>query len=199
MIGLTGGIGSGKSVVAGMFRELGAAVIDADLVARQVVEPGQPALAELVRDFGAGILDAAGRLDRKRLGELVFASPEARKKLNAITHPRIAAETARQTAELFARGEPVVLYEAALLVENGMHRTFGDLIVVSAPREVQLARVMARDGLGRDEAAARLDAQLPLDRKLEVATYVIDNAGSLDDTRRQVEATWRRIRAQETP
>jgi dephospho-CoA kinase len=194
VIGLTGGIGSGKSAVAAIFRELGAPVIDADQVARDVVEPGQPALGELVAAFGEGILGAGGALDRKRLGAIVFADPAARKRLDAITHPRIAAETARRIAALAASGAELVLYEAALLVENGMHRGLGGLIVVSAPPEVQRARVMARDGLSADEANARLAAQLPLADKVAAATHVVDNGGSLEATRRQVESIWEKIR-----
>ncbi len=193
-MGLTGGIGSGKSAVARMFRELGAEVIDADQVARDVVEPGQPALAEIVATFGRDMLGLDGRLDRKRLAELVFGDAEARRKLNAITHPRIGAETARRIQTLSARGAPVVLYEAALLVENGLHAGLGGLIVVSAPEEVQIARVIARDGLSEAEARARIAAQLPLAAKVAAATHVIDNSGPLERTRQQVEQAWQEIR-----
>ncbi len=191
VIGLTGGIGSGKSTVAAMLRDLGAEVIDADRVAREVVEPGQPALAEIVARFGAGVLDGEGRLDRKQLGARVFADETARRALNAIVHPRIAAETARRVADANARGVPLVVYEAALLVENGIHRALDGLIVVSAPEAEQVRRVMARDGLDETEARRRLAAQAPLADKLAAATWVIDNAGALDDTRRRVAEVWR--------
>ncbi len=194
VIGLTGGIGSGKSAVARMFRDLGAEVIDADQVARDVVEPGQPALADLVAAFGPGILGPDGRLDRKRLGERVFADADARKRLNAITHPRIGAETARRIQALGAQGASVVIYEAALLVENGLHAGLGGLVVVSAPEETQIARVVARDGLSEAEARARMAAQLPLAAKIAAATHVIDNSGPLEHTRRQVEQAWKHIR-----
>ena len=194
VIGLTGGIGSGKSAVARMFHELGAEVIDADQVARDVVEPGQPALSEIVAAFGADVLGPDGRLERKRLGARVFGDAEARRKLNAITHPRIGAETARRIEALAARGVSVVLYEAALLVENGLQAGLGGLIVVSAPEAAQVARVVARDGLSEAEARARLAAQLPLATKVAAATHVIDNSGSLEHTRAQVERVWQQIR-----
>src|SRR5258706_12632864 len=121
VIGLTGGIAAGKSTVARIFAELGAPVVDADQLAREVVAPGQPALDEIVRAFGLGVLDASGALDRKQLGAIVFADEDKRRALNAITHPRIAAVTQARLAELRARGETLAIYEAALLVENGIH------------------------------------------------------------------------------
>jgi len=188
--GLTGGIGSGKSTVAAMLRALGAPVIDADALARDVVAPGTDGLAEVVRAFGPGVLDASGALDRKKLGAIVFADPAARQRLEAITHPRIAAESARQLAALAAAGERVAFYEAALLVEKGTHAGLAGLVVVSVPQDVQRARVRARDGATEEEARARLAAQLPLADKLAVATHVIDNAGDRAATRAQVERLW---------
>lgn len=136
VIGLTGGIASGKSTVAAMLRALGAPIVDADLLAREVVEPGTPALAEIEARFGAEVLGPDGRLDRKRLGERVFADPGARAALNAITHPRIAQASAAALAELATAGHKVAFYEAALLVENRLHERLGGLIVVSVPLEV---------------------------------------------------------------
>lgn len=177
MLGLTGGIASGKSTVARLLRERGAAVVDADLLARQVVEPGQPALAELVARFGTQILTPDGLLDRKRLGAIAFADPQARADLGRITHPRIAAASASAIATWADAGANVVFYEAALLVENRAHLGLAGLIVVSASAEVQHARLVARDGLTADEATARIVAQAPLADKLAVATWVIENQG----------------------
>ncbi|MCB9563513.1 MAG: dephospho-CoA kinase [Kofleriaceae bacterium] len=186
VIGLTGGIASGKSAVAAMLRERGAAVVDADLVARQVVEPGQPALDDIRARFGDDVLAADGTLDRKKLGERVFADPAARADLNAITHPRIALASQSEIAAWQARGAHVVFYEAALLVENGAHRGLDALIVVAVPPDVQVARLRDRDGLDEAAARARLASQLPLDAKLKHATWVIDNGGDLAATRQQV-------------
>lgn len=194
VIGLTGGIGSGKSTVAAMLEEMGAEVIDADRIAREVVEPGTAGLDDVVARFGREVLDEGGRLDRKRLGAIVFSDDDKRRALNGILHPRIAAETARRVAEANARGVEVVVYEAALLVENGIHRALDGLIVVAAPPAQQLARVTARDGLTDEEARRRLDAQAPLDDKLRAATWVIDNGGPLAETRRRVAEVWREAR-----
>lgn len=195
IIGLTGGIASGKSTVARMLREMGAEVIDADAIAREVVAPGQPALDEIVQAFGRGVLSPDGTLDRKALGALVFRDAPSRRRLNAITHPRIAAETARRIADASARGLPLVIYEVTLLVENQLHHGMDGVIVVSLSPEQQVARAVARDAMGEDAARARLAAQATLADRLAVADYVIDNAGSLDDTRRQVEAAWRDLSA----
>lgn len=191
IIGLTGGIGSGKSTVAEALRARGAALVDADQVARQVVEPGQPALAELVARFGSQILAPDGRLDRKALGDRVFADPAARADLNRITHPRIAAASQQEIARLVQHGAPVVFYEAALLIENRAHEWLDGVIVVAAPPEVQRERLMKRDGIDEAAAAARLAAQLPLEEKLKVATWVIDNGGDRAALAHQIDALWR--------
>jgi dephospho-CoA kinase len=193
VIGLTGGIASGKSTVARLFREHGAPIVDADELARAVVEPGQPALAELVGAFGPAILDDRGRLDRKRLAALVFADPDQRRRLNAIVHPRIAAAVAERLAQLANEGADFALYEAALLVENGLHHGLDGLIVVSAPAALQRERMRERDGFSDEEAEARLASQAPLADKRAAATWIIENAGSLDETRRQVAEVWRQI------
>jgi dephospho-CoA kinase len=195
VIGLTGGIASGKSTVAALLRSLGAELVDADLLAREIVAPGQPALAEIVDLFGPEVLAPDGTLDRKRLGARVFADNAARCRLNAITHPRIAAMSARRIQEAGARGHHVVIYEAALLVENGIHHAIDGVIVVAGAPEVQLARLMAREHLDEAEARQRLAAQAPLDAKLAVADYVIDNNGPPEALRTQVEAVWRDILA----
>ncbi len=195
IVGLTGGIGSGKSTVARAFADLGAEVIDADQVAREVVEPGTPGLAAVVEAFGTEILDGEGRLDRPKLGGIVFADPEKRKQLNGILHPRIAAETARRIAELSARGVDLVIYEATLIVENKINWGLDGLIVVAATQQNQIARVTARDGFSVEEAQKRIDAQLPLEEKLKVANYVIDNDGDLESVRRHVHEVWRDLLA----
>jgi dephospho-CoA kinase len=193
VVGLTGGIASGKSTVTAMFRELGAQVIDADQVARDVVEPGTPGLEEVAHRF-PGVVDPSGRLDRTALGRRVFADPGERGALEAILHPRIREEVARRTEALARAGERVVLYDAALLIENGLHRGMDGVILVSAPEAVQRARLAARDGLDDAAITARLAAQLPLADKRAHATWVVENGGSLDETRAQVRRIWEQIR-----
>jgi len=194
LFGLTGGIATGKSTVSKMFAEAGVPIIDADLVAREVVEPGQPALAEIAQRF-PGVLRADGTLDRARLAERIFGDPSERAALNAITHPRIQAAVLEKTRELAEAGAPRVLYDAALLIENGLHHGMHGVVLVVAPPEVQRARLMARDGLSAEAADARIAAQLPLDEKRRHATWIIDNGGSLEDTRRQVAAVLAEMRA----
>lgn len=187
VIGLTGGIASGKSTVAAMLVARGAAVVDADQLARQVVEPGQPALAELVARFGAAILSPDGRLDRKRLAAIAFADPAARADLGRITHPRIAAASAAAIATWADAGANVVFYEAALLVENRAHTTMAGLIVVATDPAVQLARLVERDRMSLPDAQARIAAQAPLADKRAAATWVIENAGDLAALEHEVE------------
>ncbi len=193
IIGLTGGIASGKSTVSAMLRELGAHVIDADQVARDVVAPGTPALAEIQARFGPAVLQGDGALDRKSLGAIVFADPEARRALERITHPRIAAATQQEIARLAATGVDPVIYDAALIVENRLYTWMQGLIVVSVPPEVQVARLMIRDDIDEAAAQARIAAQLPVAEKVAVATHVIDNSGTRADTKAQVRALWERL------
>jgi dephospho-CoA kinase len=195
VIGLTGGIASGKSTVAAMLVARGAAVVDADHLARQVVEPGQPALAELVARFGAAILTADGRLDRKRLAAIAFADPAARADLGRITHPRIAAASAAAIATWADAGANVVFYEAALLVENRVHTTMAGLVVVAAEPEVQHARLVERDRMSPDDARARIAAQAPLADKRAAATWVIENAGDVAALEREVDRVVAEIEA----
>lgn len=192
-IGLTGGIASGKSTVAARFRALGVPIVDADQLAREVVEPGSDGLHEIVHAFGPDVLDETGALDRKKLGALVFDDPDARKTLERITHPRIGALSMQRMAQLATSGAPYGLYEAALLVENGIHRTLNGLVVVACQPETQLARVMARDGLDEDSARARLAAQKPLADKLAAATWVIWNDGDREALEVAVDETHARI------
>ena len=196
VVGLTGGIASGKSTVSAMFRELGAPVIDADAVARDVVEPGTAGLAEVARRF-PGVVDATGRLDRVELGRRVFADATERRALEAILHPRIREEVARRLEALARAGATVALYDAALLIENGLHRGLDGVIVVFAPESVQRSRLAARDGLDEAAITARLAAQLPLADKRAHATWVVDNGGPLGETRAQVLKIWEEIRRSE--
>jgi dephospho-CoA kinase len=193
VIGLTGGIASGKSTAARTLMELGARIVDADQVARDVVAPGQPALAEIVRSFGREMLQADGTLDRKKLGGVVFADPEKLRTLNAITHPRIGLETQARLAKLREEGVPVAVYEAALLVENGAHRGLDGLIVVACDEATQLRRLVGRDGYTEAEARARIAAQAPVADKVAAATWVVDTSGPLVETRQHLARVWEEI------
>lgn len=179
-IGLTGGIASGKSTVSRVLERLGVAVVDADQIAREVVQKGSPGLSEVVNAFGSAVLANDGSLDREKLAAIVFGDGQARRTLQAITHPRIAASSARRIAELRATEAPYVVYDAPLLVEVGAHRGLDALIVVSATEGTQIARMRARDGASEHDARQRIAAQLPLARKVEVADYVIENDGTLE-------------------
>ena len=190
--GLTGNIGSGKSTVAALLRARGAAVIDADLVAREVVEPGKPALEEIGRSWPE-VLRKDGTLDRKVLGQRVFADANARAELNAIVHPRIAEEVSHKLDNLRREGRRYAIYEAALIVENGLHSGLDGLIVVTAPRKLQLERLMRRDGSTQAEALARIDSQLAPEEKVALATHVLDNAGDPRALEAQVDALVRRL------
>lgn len=192
IIGLTGGIASGKSTVSAMLAKLGAAVVDADQIAREVVLPGEPALREVVAAFGQAILHEDGTLNRKKLGELVFADAAKRKRLEAILHPAIRRTMAERIARL-ARENPerLVVADIPLLYETGLDARYPHVLVVYVPPAVQLERLMKRDGLSEEEAGKRLAAQLPIDEKKARATWVIDNSGTREDTRRQVLDFWR--------
>jgi dephospho-CoA kinase len=178
LVGLTGGIATGKSTVADVFRRLGAVVIDADQLAREVVAPGEPALAEIVREFGPDVLRPDGALDRQRLGAVVFGDAERRRRLEAITHPAIRARFAARLQALADEGfDGLVLFDAPVMIETGGHRMMDRLVVVVTDEATQLARLMARDGIGRDEALAKVRSQLPVAEKAKLADHVIDNAG----------------------
>jgi dephospho-CoA kinase len=174
LVGLTGGIATGKSTFAAALRALGVPVLDADQLARRVVEPGTPALAAIAATF-PGVVGPDGRLDRKALGALVFGNETARRRLEAITHPAIRAATAAETARLEAAGEPLVFYDTPLLYEAGLDGAMALVVVVEAPRQAQLRRLVARDGLSPAEAEARLLAQWPIERKVALADVVVEN------------------------
>lgn len=195
VIGLTGGVASGKSTVATMLRELGAEVIDADRIAREVVEPGRPALREIVDAFGPDVLAADGTLHRERLAERVFGDAAARQRLERITHPRIIEESERRLEELRRRGAQVAVYEAALLVETGRHRSMDALILVVADEAEQLRRLQARDGMDEARARSRVAAQLPTSAKTTVAHHVIRCQGPLENVRHRVAEVWRAVRS----
>jgi len=190
MVGLTGGIGTGKSTVARMLASLGAVVIDADAIVHELQAPGMPMLGELAAAFGPEILLADGSLDRARLGQLAFADAELRKRLGEITHPTVVREMARRLDAARAAGAPLVIVDNPLLFEGRARRARSDppeeTIVVYAPAALQIARQCARDGVTPEFAKQRLAAQLPIDEKRALATWVIDNSGALADTERQV-------------
>lgn len=188
LFGLTGGIASGKSTVAERLRRRGVPVIDADQLAREVVEPGTEGLAAIVAEFGEAILGPDGRLDRKALAAIVFNDTPKRRKLNAITHPLIGRLSAERAAGYAASGEPLVCYEAALIVENGMADALRPLVVVAAPIELQIARIGTRDAATRDDAIARIRAQMPVIDKTRVADFVIETTGTLEDNARRTDA-----------
>ncbi len=195
LVGLTGGIATGKSTVSAMFAHLGARVVDADLLAREVVAPGQGAHAEIVKEFGSEVLQGDGQLDRKGLGAIVFADAQKRKRLEQITHPAIRARQQRILSvyeeEAF---EGIVIWDAALLIESGGAQGMDRVVVVIADAETELYRFMARDGLGEAEARQRISSQMPLAEKVKVADYVIDNSGSRAETERRVREVYRALR-----
>lgn len=187
-IGLTGGIASGKSTVARMLVESGAALVDADRIAREIVEPGQPSLAQIVERFGQAVLHEDGTLNRKKLGEIVFADEAKRKALEAITHPAIRA-VMRERMDKLQREAPkrLVVVDVPLLYESGLQSLFEEVMVVYVPRSVQLERLIKRDGLSKADAERRLNAQMDIEEKKRLADIVIDNSGSLEDTALQLE------------
>jgi dephospho-CoA kinase len=183
-VGLTGGVASGKSTVSSMLRELGAVVIDADRLAREVVAPGTEGLAEIVAAFGGGVLTPEGELDRPAMGAIVFDDEEARRRLEAIIHPRVR----RRGAELEAAAGPdtVVVHDIPLLAETGQADAFDAVVVVDVPVETQVRRMVELRGMSREEAEARIAAQASREDRLAVATHVIDNTGTLEDLRERV-------------
>jgi dephospho-CoA kinase len=192
-VGLTGGIGSGKSTVADLLAQRGAVIIDADAVARHVVEPGMPALAQLVERFGDGILDPRGRLDRAALAKVAFADEESHRDLEAITHPAINEEFARRMQA--APTDAIVVCDVPLLAEStqAQARGYPVVIVVEAPRDVRLTRLEQR-GVDLADAERRMAAQASDEERRELATYVVDNAGDLAALERQVDEVWADLR-----
>lgn len=198
-IGLTGGIGSGKSTVAQMLVKLGAALIDADAIGRQLMQPGQSVFAEVVRAFGQGVLAEDGTLDRAALASLIFADESKREQLNGIVHPAIRVEAQRQRSEAFERlGERgIIVEDIPLLVETGQAKRFDGVIVVEVNRAERLRRLVELRGMERSDALARIRAQASDEARRAVATWLIDNSGSLEKTEEQVQAVYGKITRRE--
>ncbi|MEK5029693.1 dephospho-CoA kinase [Paenibacillus sp. FSL M7-1046] len=194
IMGLTGGIASGKSTVSALFVEKGARLVDADVIAREVMLPGHPVLAAAVLHFGEGILLPDGTLNRTRLGEIVFHDPEARQALNQLTHPAIRQEI-KNRMNTMEQEDPqrLIIVDIPLLYESELDNLFGQIVVVYVPREVQLDRLMERNGLSLEQAQGRLDAQLDIELKRNRADYIIDNSGTLAQTEQQVAVLWDRL------
>jgi dephospho-CoA kinase len=189
LVGLTGGIGSGKSTIARLLEKRGAVVFDADVLAREVVEPGTPGHAAVIERFGANVLAPGGELDREALASIVFADPAARRDLEAIVHPEVRRRFAEGTEE-YHDTERVVVFSAPLLVETGMHSAFDLLVVVSASTATQIDRLMRDRGMSEDTVRSRIAAQATPEARAEVADVLIDNEGSPEELEHQVERLW---------
>jgi dephospho-CoA kinase len=194
-MGLTGGIASGKSTVAAILRRLGAEIINADELSREVVQPGQDAWKEIIETFGSDILRGDKTLDRKKLRKIVFDNPEARKKLEAIIHPRVRALAERRISELAAAGCSIIVYEVPLLFEGQIHLWLRPVILVACDIEIQKKRLLKRDHLTDTEAQRHLDAQMSLNEKRKLADYVIENDGDLEELEQQVREVLQKIKA----
>ncbi|MFD5733927.1 dephospho-CoA kinase [Streptomyces sioyaensis] len=192
-VGLTGGIGAGKSEVSRLLASYGAVIVDADKIAREVVEPGTPGLAAVVEEFGDGVLAPEGTLDRPKLGGIVFADPEKLKALNAIVHPLVGARSAE--LEAAAGPDAVVVHDVPLLTENGLAPLYDLVVVVDAAPQTQLDRLVRLRGMAEDEAKSRMAAQATREQRLAVADLVIDNNGPLEALEPQVRAVWERLRS----
>lgn len=196
VIGLTGGIASGKSTVSRYLAKLGAIILDADQIAREIVAPGKPALQEIVKEFGEDVLLPDGSLDRARLGKLVFADKAKRDRLNQITHPKIFAEIRERIARLRESYDclhRVVVIDAPLLIEAGFVPLVESVWLVAVDEETQIKRLMERDGYSREEAEARLKSQMPLEQKLAYADQIIQNTGTLEETIARINELWNRL------
>lgn len=194
LVGLTGGIASGKSTAAKILESLGAAVVNADTLAREVVEPGREAWQEIIAAFGSEILQSDRALDRQKLRTLIFNNPDARRKLESIIHPRVRALAERRIAEHGAAGYAVVVYEVPLLFEGRLHEWLRPVILIACDIEIQIERLQQRDGLDRVQAQKHIEAQMNLEEKRRLADYVIENNGNLEDLKRQVEAVLETIK-----
>ena len=194
VIGLTGNIASGKSVVASMLQDLGAKVVDADDIARKVVEPNEPAWREIVNTFGRDILNPDETINRKKLGEIIFNDNEKRKILNNITHPKIIQKVRERVKTYKNENVEVVIIEAALIVEKGgLKDLIEKLIVVTSEEEAQIKRLTKRNSLSKEEALSRINSQMPTSEKALHADYIIDNSGTIDKTQDQVKSIWNKI------
>ncbi len=194
MIGLTGGIASGKSTASAYLKELGAHVVDADAISRGLMEPGARGYEEVVRAFGDGILDAQGGIDRRRLGALVFGNRERRRTLDALMHPLVIAEAERRIRQLRQQGAAVCVLDVPLLFETGMERLCDETWLVYVSRQEQIRRIYLRDGLDAQAAAARIDSQMPLAEKLRRADKAVDASGTIEETREKLRRLWEEVR-----
>jgi len=197
LLGVTGGIACGKTVVANMLEELGAVLIDLDLIARQVVEPGKPALRETIDYFGREVLQEDGTLNRKKLSGLVFSDSEKREKLEGFTHPRIFEELLKQVNDVTAK-DPIIQVVVPLLIEKSLQSLFDKVLVVHITPDLQIKRLVERDGISKEEAANMLKAQMPIDEKLAHADFVVHNEGSMEETRKQVQEIWQALKKLQT-
>ncbi|KAJ1645765.1 hypothetical protein IWQ61_010278 [Dispira simplex] len=187
IIGLTGGIATGKSTVSDVFKEANVPVVDADVIARQIVEPGQLAYRDIVKYFGPEIVNnSTGELDRAKLGAKVFGDEVLRERLNSLTHPRVRREMFKQVLSYYLRGEPIILLDVPLLFESRLDRFVTDTVVVYCPQDIQLGRLMRRNGFDGVAAQQRIGAQMPIAYKRDRANFVIDNSGDLEFTKTQV-------------
>jgi dephospho-CoA kinase len=194
VVGLTGGIGSGKSTVLRLFKKLGAETIDADKLAREVVKPGRPAWRDIRERFGRSVFHRNSALDRKKLGRIVFRDAKARKDLNEIIHPRVFEEEKRLIEDARRRKKKVVVVDAPLMIESGSHRWKDIIVVMSSTTEEQLRRLTNGPGrMSRKEAMARIESQMPLSKKLKHADFVIENRGTLAECRKNAEQVFRKI------
>lgn len=194
VVGLTGGLGTGKSLVAKEFKRLGAHIVDADGIAREVTRPGTPAYAGIKKEFGPGFIAPDGAIDRKALATLVFSDPERLKRLNEITHPAIIREIEARV-EAIKKDHPggIIVVDAPLLIEVGLEKKMDRVVVVYADEKTQLKRIMERDGLEREEAQRRMGAQMPVKKKVEFADFVIDGNGSVEETVGSVKGVYERL------
>ncbi|HEY4598650.1 dephospho-CoA kinase [Corynebacterium sp.] len=192
LIGLTGGIGSGKSTVASRLKTLGARIVDADKIAREIVEPSEPALAELAEAFD-GVLNADGTLNRAELARQAFAAPEATEKLNSITHPRIRERTLERFAQARTEDVPVLVYDMPLLIENGEYKKMDHVLVVDAEDEIRIDRLVNSRGLDEEDARRRIAAQISREERLAAADSVVDNSGTRDQLLQQVDTFWEQV------
>lgn len=195
LVGLTGGICCGKTTVSSMFAELGCLIVDADLIARQLVEPGMPAYKRIVKFFGTEILNKDRTLDRKKLGHIIFADAEKRKVLNSILHPAIIREEERLVREEEQAGDRcIAIVSAALMIETGHYKRFKKIIVVHCSRETQIQRIMKRDKVARKEALQRINSQLSPKEKRNYADYLINTSGPFPQTRKQAVRIYERLK-----
>ncbi|KAL0205408.1 hypothetical protein P9112_000715 [Eukaryota sp. TZLM1-RC] len=193
IVGLTGGIATGKTTVSSLFSQLNAAIVDSDEIAKSIVKPGKPAFKRIVATFGEQVLDEEGNLDRQKLGSIIFKDPSARRKLNSITHPKVIFEMIKQTILHWVCLRLVVVWNTPLLIETNLHKLCKSVVVVFAEPEVQLDRLIKRDGLEKDAALDRIYAQMSIHDKCRLADHVVNNNGDLNSTCSQISSVYKKI------